>query len=162
MTTLSTPTNVLTARHGGTFASINLVKKGDGWCSQWWVSQSQTYSVQGIAYLEIPVFGFEINEAQRRVNFIAEQVLGSIDLLYGGQGTIATAAPKEHLQEHLAFHSRNFRGFNKTERTVILYDFLKQFGDRQPAVSLRDFEGLDSARTIHDRISESKKTASFS
>lgn len=147
-----------TKTRGDYFATVIVLEEGGGFSTQWVVSHRDVVGVQILGVLNLPIYGFTKIDALKRVGFISGDVIKFVTSVAGGLGSPITAGlDEQHVREHLKYFAPQFEDLPKTERTAILYELVSQFRVHAPAVILAQFEGLASARTIHDRLSQARK-----
>lgn len=160
------PIKIIEHQDGLSSISVDVVESGDGFCSRWWVTRRDWIGVQIIAYFELATYGNSLADAERRVGFMAPEVMAFMLSATGGLGTVLYKAAgggssqdylRAHALAHVTAHAPHMHLESKTTRTAVLYDLLSSFHVTAPAILLADFEGLSSVRTIHDRLAEARK-----
>ena len=147
---------------GRDYASIRLVKTPTGWSSEWVVSRNfgDYIQVQGLFY--IPIFGEELQDAERRCRLMADEVLDFASWAAGGEAGVPINGDeyrRAHCRNHLFAHRNNLGEGHQTitERTAILYRLALQFNINNPAALIAGVEGLPSVRTVHDRLAHARR-----
>lgn len=159
--TYSTPidTNeILEFSLGEMLATVELSQSTTGWTSEWWVSRLNSATAQAAGYLVIPVFGATREVALRRVGHIATDILELVEQASGG---MAPAAPMGDKSDHISHHLEAFIELLDPEEEVVvstarMYEFLETFQTPAPAKLIAEALGLESVRTIQDRLDRAR------
>jgi len=143
---------------GEMLATVELNQSNTGWTSEWWVSRLNTETAQAAGFLVIPVFGGSREVALRRVSHISTDVLELIEQASGG---VAPAVSSGDRTKHIAHHLEAFIGLLDPEgevvtNTALMYEFLETFQTPAPAKLIAEVLGMDSVRTIQDRLDRAR------
>jgi hypothetical protein len=142
----------------GRVVTADVRKEGDGYSCEWWVSGNFGGSLQVLGVMNFPIYGSDETEARQRAGFLLDDVLYIAKTFYGGEGVVGNIIPdpKKRIglaMMHLAGHWEAMSlGLSIVERTAEEYKFLKQFGISNVAQIIAHLEGVQSVRTIHERI----------
>ena len=145
---------------GRDYASIRLLKTATGWASEWIVSRNYGDYIRVLGLFEIPVFGEEYLDAERRCRLMADEVLDFASWAGGVESGLLSAGDeyrRAHCRNHLFTHVEGLGRMSVTERTAVLYTFALQFNINNPAALIASVEGLSSVRTIHDRLAHARR-----
>lgn len=142
----------------GRVVTADVHKESDGYVCEWWVSGNFEGSLHVMGTMRFPILGETEDEARRRCGFLLEDVLYISQVFYGGEGLIGKVIPDRDKRTklaimHLAGHWKEVSaGLSVLERTAEEYKFLRQFGISNVAQVIREVEGVESIRTVHERI----------
>lgn len=147
---------------GDLYATVDVVDRGDGWVSEWWVSRNlrNNLGVELLGRFFIPVWGEFKEDAVRRTGFIYESVVNFAAEVGGGEGQIGNGGDVVNARRHCKAHLQvwlDVIGGTKTSRTVDLYLLAVAFGVNNPAALIAEVEVLDSVRTVHDRLNHARR-----
>lgn len=129
-----------------------------GVVSEWWASKLYNGELYVAAHLVIPVYGTTPQVAQRRVAMIAPEIDQFVSSVSGGLGSGGSASPcaLDHAMAHLNHYYPGLESQELLERTAVLYSLLSEFRIPKPAKVIAAREGVESVRTIHDRIARAR------
>lgn len=144
------------------YATVELSKSGDGYLAEVFCSRifRESYELQLLGYVRIPVFGDDLSSAVRRISFIYEDVLESIASWSGGVGLTGSGgnvvAARKHCKAHLQTWGEELVSADKTKYTAALYSFAVECGVNNPAALIAEVEVV-GVRSIHDRIAYARR-----
>lgn len=143
---------------GEMLATVELTQSSTGWTSEWWVSRLNTETAQAAGFLVIPVFGVTREVALRRVSHISTDILELIEQASGGS---APAVPVGDRSIHISHHLEAFIDLLDPDEEVVantarMYEFLETFQTPAPAKLITEVLGLDSVRTVQDRLDRAR------
>lgn len=139
-------------------ATVSLEVSSGGAISDWWVSVSNGRYLRVIAHLNLIIHGGTVPEARRRAMLLAPSVIEFVSTTWGGE-----LSPDDKLKDsrhaglHMALHEDALDGISDFAKTVSLYELLGGFKLQNPAVIIAEHLGLNSVRTVHDRIARARK-----
>lgn len=147
---------------GKDFATVNIIKLDSGLTSEWWVSHNLGHDIRLSGTLNIPLIGATLEDGHKRAGFIATEIMEFVSYVgaagEAGIGGTANSARRAHCRDHLHTQMNALTpGLNATEKTVALYQFAKQFNVSNPAALIAQVEGLDTVRTVHDRLAYARR-----
>lgn len=148
---------------GDLYATVELKESGEGWVSEWWVSRNLMgdLGVQLLGCLRLPVFGDTEEDAERRIGFIYEDVMGFARDIAGGYGSVGAGNDVKNSRIHCKSHLQvwsdiGMHSYNKTALTASLYSLAIDFGVNNPAALIAEVEAV-GVRAIHERIAYARR-----
>lgn len=143
-----------------TVFSVDFVKSGDGYASEWWVSSNFNGLLQVLGTYNIPIYGYTLQEVSRKAELMLHDIMMFAIKTYGGEGNVSVS-PKPSAKERIAgVHLWEHRGFGPSmgllERTAEQYKFCEQLKVRDVAEVIASIEGA-KVRAIHERIQRCRK-----
>ncbi|MGL4998178.1 MAG: hypothetical protein ACRC5T_04355 [Cetobacterium sp.] len=153
---------LLKFEHRKDFATVDIQKLDLGLSSEWWVSHNLGHDIRLSGSLRIPLMGLDVLDGERRAGFIAGEVMEAVSY-FGAHGDAGVGGPADvrrraHCRDHLAYQIDGLDPrMTATDRTAALYRFAIQFNVTNPAALIAQIEGLDSVRTVHDRLAYARK-----
>lgn len=143
-----------------TVISVDFVKSGEGYASDWWVSSNFDGLLQVVGNYNIPIYGYDLAEVNRRAEIMLHDIMMFAVKTYGGEGDVS-ATLKPSAKERIAgVHLWQHRGFGPSmgllERTAEQYKLCAQFKVRDVAQVIACVEDA-KVRAIHERIQRCRK-----
>lgn len=138
--------------------SVSVFESGDGYTSDWWVSTKVSDFLRVVGHLSIPVYGANRERAFNAARNLAPQVAGFIESSWDGSGHVLDRPiHPEHVKAHMESHDSHISSYSEFEKTIMLYGLLSEFRVHNPAVVLKEHLGVNSVRTVHDRIARARR-----
>lgn len=143
-----------------TCISVDLVKSGAGYASEWWISSNYGGYLQLVGNYNIPIYGYDIPEATRKAELMLHDIMMFAIKTYGGEGDLSVA-PKPSQKErlaglHLLGHKPSTNIMTVLERTTEQFKLCEQFKVRDVAQVIAEVEGVN-VRAIHERIQRCRR-----
>lgn len=160
---MSTPLyqiELLEFRDERSYASVRIQKLDNGLSSEWWVSSNSGEDLQLGGCVSIPLFGETVEDGERRCRLIADEVLEFMSWAGGGEAGVGGSADeyrRAHCRNHLAEWSERMYSGSRTAKTADLYLLATQFNINNPAALIASVEGLQSVRTVHERLAHARR-----
>jgi hypothetical protein len=158
MNALVNTENLLMWVRDGRVVTVDVRKEGQGYVAEWWISGNFEGDLHVMGVMKFPIYGDSEEDARQRAGFLLDDVLYIGQVFYGGDGLVGSITPDRSKRAglavmHLAGHWKEVStGLSVAERTAKEYKFLRQFGVSNVAQIIRDVEGVESIRTVHERI----------
>lgn len=143
-----------------TVITVDFVKSGDGYASDWWVSSNFNGYLQVVGNYNIPIYGYTVEEVSRKADLMIHDIAMFAIKTYGGEGSVSNS-PKPSAKERLAgVHLQQHNGFGPSmgllERTAEQYKLCEQFKVRDVAEVIAGVEGV-KVRAVHERIQRCRR-----
>lgn len=148
---------------GYLYATVEVVKSGEGWITEWWVSRKfeEDLGVTVIGYFRLPMFGETKDDVRRRIGFVYEDIVNLARDISGGVGSVGANGDvkraRAHAKAHLQYWLDMGIGLTKTERTASMYSLALDFGLSDPAALIAEVEVV-GVRAIHERLAYARRT----
>jgi hypothetical protein len=136
------------------YATVELVDVGDGFSCEFWVSGKYGDDLRLLGCFSFPIYGFNEDEARRRVEYLRELVFDFSEHVMGGSGAIHTRIDAYKRQEIAKKHIDKWwaeADVKNIETLAAFYNLMCEFKLKNPAVVLAELYGIP-VRTMHDRL----------
>jgi len=162
---MSTPmyeVDLLAFTHLDTFATVRIFKLDQGLVTEWWVSHNLNGNLHVVGHFMIPTLGFHVEDAEKRCALIAQDLMEFASWAGNGEAGIPGTSDeyrRAHCLKHILKHQEGVGvGVEtKAHKTVALYRLAVEFNINNPASLIAQAEGLESARTVHERLSYGRR-----
>ena len=161
MTERKTYIKTVTWKAADTVMVVDIVKSGKGYVTEWWVSSNFDNNLQVVGHYNIPIYGYDVAEVERRASNLAGQDIPMFAVrTFGGESTISDApSPSRKLEIarlHLVAHMEDMGGWALMERTAEMFKLIEQFRVKESAELIAEIEGV-KVRAVHERIQRARR-----
>jgi hypothetical protein len=140
---------------------IDIVKSGNGYCTEWWISSNFGGNLQVVGYYSSPTYGYELPELERRIESLANHEVPLFSVrMFGGEGALSDTPNPSRKREiarlHILGHWSVLQEWSLMERTVEMYKLIEQFKVKDSAELIAELEDV-KVRAVHERIQRARR-----
>ena len=137
----------VTWKAADTVMVVDIVKSGEGYCTEWWVSSNFNGNLQVVGHYNIPIYGYDVAEVERRVKNLADQDVPLFSVrAFGGEGVISDSPNPSRKHEiallHITAHKEEIATWTLLERTAEMYRLIEQFRLKDSAELIAEIDRL--------------------
>lgn len=153
-------TKVLKFKYGSYAATVSYTVTGRGASTEWWFSTLAGDRISLIGHGDLSLYGYTDVGVERRIAAIAKDLVDVASSVWGGTFLYAGAVretTEAHARAHMDIWEDDLSWTSEFGRTIAFYELLAQFKLTNPAVIIASQLGVESVRTVHDRIARARK-----